>query len=76
MPPIDEPEAPAAAPPPPPPPAPESRANYVSVADVFDRLAGCVFSLTPAQAAAAGDAVKPASDAQVAWWGRAPIAID
>lgn len=80
MPPIND--TPAPAPPPPPPPAAEAKALYIATADVFGQLAGAVWSLTAAQAAEGGDALRqlPADEAErkfiLAAWGRGPFVRD
>ena len=79
MPPIDEPETPPAEPaPPPPPPAPEApvKSLFLATSDVFGRLAGTVWSLTPAQASEGGDALRPATDDELRLWGRPPLVRD
>lgn len=74
--------APELAPPPPPPPAPEVaevKTLFLATADVFGRLAGAVWSLTAAQAAEGGDALKPVPEDPaerefvLSAWGRAPL---
>jgi hypothetical protein len=71
MPPIEDDPAPAPAPAP-------AKSLYHAEADVFGRLAGSVWSLTAAQAAEGGNALRPiaADDAAVALWGRAPLVRD
>lgn len=83
MPPIEDPETPEAPETAPPPPeAPAAKSLFLSTRDVFGRLAGAVWSLTPAQAAEGGDALTPVSEepAQRAFvlaaWGRAPLVRD
>lgn len=80
MPDIETPDAPAPAPEPV--PAPATKALFIATADVFGALAGSVWSLTPAQAAEGGDALRPlpADEAErkfiLAAWGRAPFVRD
>ncbi len=90
MPPIDEPEtAPAPDAPAPDAPAPDAQAAsppakelYLSTAPLWERHSGAVWSLTSAQAAESGDALKPLPQDPserafiLAAWGRAPLVRD
>lgn len=79
MPPIEDPETPA---PEAPPPAPAAKALYLATSDVFGRLAGAVWSLTPVQATEGGEALQALTDGSpeqtfaLAAWGRAPLVRD